>query len=696
MKKKYFFSAMMSAIALTGTLSLIACSSDDEVAVEDNPTYDAATGLVKSQFVLNIASKAQTTRSGATTVQAGGENFRGIDNTLLFAFKTSGKGFVDATFAGAAAANRYDLGVVAAANSLNNDGSNSHRILELAMPTGTDAMLFYGKAIKSSTDKDEEVGKVTYSVSNSTPTGFSFTLNKRVGDNSDKYEHAAEILAAIMTKIVNVTGSYTVNTTDYPSWTGATSLTSTWKDLNPTTQNRALSPLEEILYKAFKTLTTYGTNELRGGSAHAIQTTVKDLYSVTIKVANAIPTSPYEELAQHLALQINAQINNYFTSSTTDAITGFNGVDGIKSAMGDSWNNDWNDVLTTELSGFPTTFNIPEGAAQLDYTASTNTFSHKHPGVSLLDKSTTIQPTAYTFPAELMYYCNSGVRTSNKEKTSSEGYPNGVANWDDDSKWDTDWTGTSVTSATRATAMTKNVNYGVAMLMTTVGIKSGVTALEDNRAALNTGETNKSFSPANINFAWTGVIIGGQPESVDWQFLPTTTSFDKLVYDNQVAGNAAGTAVPKEAGATSASNYTILFDNYTTGASQNKVRVALQFVNNGDDFWGRDNLVRKGQTFYLVAELDPTGKAIPAANWDSYYQVPPLDASGVSTKTTRIFVQDYMTTVNFKFTAEGHTSSLQNAYVTIPDLRSSQLSFGLSVDLDWRPGLTFDADLGSN
>ena len=702
MKKKYFIFAMMSATALTGTLSLTACSSDEvvnePVAVEDNPTYDTATGLVKSQFVLNIASKAQT-RSGSTTVQAGGDNFRGIDNTLLFAFKTSGKGFIDATIAGAAAANRYDLGTVAAAGSLDNDGSNSHRILELAMPTGTDAMLFYGKAIKSSTDKDEEVGKVTYSVSGSTATAFHFDLNNRVAGNSAKYEHAAQILAAIMTKIVNVTGSYTVNTATYPSWTGATSLTSTWKDLNPTTQDRALSPLEGILYKAFKTLTTYGT-ELRGGSAHAIHTTVKDLYSVTIKVANATPTSPYEELAKHLAQQINAQINNYFTSSTTEAITGFNGVDGIKSAMGDSWNNDWNDVLTTELSGFPTTFNIPEGAAQLDYTASTNTFSHKHPGVSLLDKNTTTQPTAYTFPAELMYYCNSGVRTSNKEKTSSSGYPNGVANWDDNSKWDSDWSGTSVTSATRATAMTKNVNYGVAMLKTTVQIKEGISALEDNRAALNSGETNKSFTPANINFTWTGVIVGGQPASVNWQFLPTDATFDKLVYDNHVAGDAAGTAVPKTAGSASAPNYTILFDNYTTGASQNKVRVALQFVNNGDDFWGRDNLVRKGQTFYLVAELDPTGKEISAANWDTYYQVPPLDASGVSTKTTRIFVQDYMTTVNFKFVADNtsatHTSSLQNAYVTIPDLRSSQLSFGLSVDLDWRPGLTFDADLGGN
>ena len=705
MMKKYFNFVLLSAIALTGAGVFTACSSDSGIEADNtNPNYDEATGLVKSQFVLNIASNAPTTRSSSTTVQAGGENFRGIDNTFLFAFKTNGKGFVDGTFAAAAAANRYDLGTVAAANSLNNDGENSHRILELSMPTGTDAMLFYGKAIKSSTDKDEEVGKVTYSIPASTATGFSFTLNNRVAENSDKYEHAAQILAAIMTKIVNVSGTYTVVKADYPSWSGSDGdvLTSTWKEMNPDAkpggQGRTLSPLEEILHKAFTTLTTYGAYELRGGSAHAIHTTVKDLYSVTIKVANATPTSPYEELAKHLAQQINSQITSYFTSSETEAVTGFKGVDGIKTAMGTSWNNDWNDVVSTEISGFPATFNLPEGAAQLEYTASTNTFSHKHPGSSLLDKSTTTQPTAYTFPAELMYYCNSGIRTSNNEKASAD-YPNGVANWDDNTKWGTDWTGTSVTSSTRATAMTKNANYGVAMLMTTVGIKSGVTALEDNRAALNPGETNKEFTPANINFTWTGVIIGGQPASVDWQFLPPTSStFDKLVYDNQVTGLGAGTAVPTTAGQTSTPNYTILFDNYTSGVAQNKVRVALQFVNNGDDFWGRDNLVRKGQTFYLVAELDPAGKTV--TSWDSHYQIPPLDASGVSTKTPRVFIQDYMTTATFKLVADNestpHTSSLQNAYVTIPDLRSSQLSFGLSVDLDWRAGIVFDVDLGGN
>jgi hypothetical protein len=118
--------------------------------------------------------------------------------------------------------------------------------------------------------------------------------------------------------------------------------------------------------------------------------------------------------------------------------------------------------------------------------------------------------------------------------------------------------------------------------------------------------------------------------------------------------------------------------------------VALEFVNNGDDFWGRDNIILTGQTFYLVGTLTIGENVI--TSWDNYYQIPPLDASGTSTKTTRVFVQDYMTVANFKLTG----TSLQSAYVTLPDLRSSQLSFGLSVDIDWRPGLTFNVDLGGN
>lgn len=698
--KKYFNFALLSAIALTGTIGFTSCSSSEDAVedkVADNPTYDPVAGTVRSQFVLNIASNAKATRSGATTVQNGGDNFRGIDNTLLFAYNTSGKRFIDGTSADADAASRYDLGMVAAAGSLN-DNDKSHRILELAMPTGTDAMLFYGKAIKGSSTPDyDEIGKVTYSVAGSTATGFHFDLMPRIGGNGARFTATAELLAAIMTKIVNVSGTYTVNTTTYPDWTGAASLTSTWKNLNPTTQGRSLSPLEEILFKAFYALTTYGANELRGGSSQAVLTTVRDLYSVTTKVVAATATSPYEELARHIASAINGQITTYFTSITDNPINGFRGVDGIKSSYGDGWKTSWNAVTDEELADFPiVNFTLPEGCAQLAYDEGENKFTHKDPGTSLLNKAVTTDPDAYQFPAELMYYCNSGVRTSNTEKTDAK-YPNGVSNWDTESQWTTNgWEAgsTTVTSATRATAMEKNVNYGVAMLKSIVKIKDGLTSLEDNRAALNSGESNNTFAPGDLDFTWTGLIIGGQPGSVDWQFLPTT-SFDKMIYDNRITGVASGTALPGTAGSASAPNYTIVFDNYTTAATQSNVLVALQFKNNGADFWGRDNLIRKGQTFYLVATLNPTGKTV---TWDSHYQIPPLDASGVSTKTPRVFIQDYMTTATFNFTADAtnHTSSLQDAYITIPDLRSSQLSFGLSVDLEWRDGIEFNNDLGGN
>ena len=44
-------------------------------------------------------------------------------------------------------------------------------------------------------------------------------------------------------------------------------------------------------------------------------------------------------------------------------------------------------------------------------------------------------------------------------------------------------------------------------------------------------------------------------------------------------------------------------------------------------------------------------------------------------------MQDYMTMVNLIITE----NSLKNAYVTVPDLRSSQISLGVSIDIKWKP-----------
>jgi hypothetical protein len=44
-----------------------------------------------------------------------------------------------------------------------------------------------------------------------------------------------------------------------------------------------------------------------------------------------------------------------------------------------------------------------------------------------------------------------------------------------------------------------------------------------------------------------------------------------------------------------------------------------------------------------------------------------------------------MTTAKFKIGA----NSLKYAYLTVPDLRSSSVTLGLSVDLQWSTGLNF-------
>jgi hypothetical protein len=62
---------------------------------------------------------------------------------------------------------------------------------------------------------------------------------------------------------------------------------------------------------------------------------------------------------------------------------------------------------------------------------------------------------------------------------------------------------------------------------------------------------------------------------------------------------------------------------------------------------------------------------------------PTLDSQTI--KERRVFMQDYATDVTFVLTE----NSLKYALVAVPDLRSSQISLGLSVDLHWRQGLNF-------
>ena len=335
-------------------------------------------------------------------------------------------------------------------------------------------------------------------------------------------------------------------------------------------------------------------------------------------------------------------------------------------------------------------------------------------------------PANYVYPAELCYFGNSPIRVSDALKVAND-YPDGVAKWESDGSWNSDWTANShVLSTTRSVAMQDNINYGTALLETRV--RYGAAVLEDNNHNLQ-WEWNKANEPNNEisvtsnddHFHLTGVLIGGQEPEVGWNYLAKASSpgFGHMIFDEIKGTLANGTTVDyiqipaassaSGSGTLSQPNYTLVWDNYeakNAGKKQRDVYVALEFVNNSKDFYGENNLIRTGSTFYIVGKLNPD--EIPSGlkkadntaytqaeyeadrslgiTWPSRYALPPYDTAGNTIKERRVFIQDYKTVANFVIGKE----SLKHALVSVPNLRSGQISLGLSVDILWQTGLNFN------
>jgi len=723
--KKYFNFALLSAIALTGTIGFTACSSsDDTVAeeskVENNPTYDPVAKTVTTQFVLNVSSATNvTTRQSATIVQKNG-NFRGMQDAKLVGIATGNSSYL-APYAGAATVTdwtatsgmktkTYDLGSLYGATAVDNTGTNnadnsSRRILELTLPLQTDAMLVYARAIPSGTD--EENGKVTINIP-SNPENITFDLVSRLGDRQTSYNETCNLAALIINRILKselataTAGSYThaghTNVEALPaiSWRG---IAQTLKD------GGTLPPLQENLAVLYNQITTLGTNEVRAGSASAVCSMMFHIYEVITSTLGATPTTDGELNAQRLAEVIKGRVDNYFEVRDTEAATEFRNIgnattpntiiNGLVTNAGvmtiEQYNTNYSHVEHGDLMGLPTSFKLPLGAAQLHFTAfnsdaTTGGFSYKNPGTSLLDLGSTIDATHYMYPSELLYFDNSTLYVSDADK-SADNYPNGYNTWDTYSWTTNSWANAPVASTTRSVAVKNNINYGVAMLQTKVALNG--TSFSDNRHAIVKSEADQTLTEAEVKgMQLTGIIIGGQNHQLGWNYLAKaneTTDWDYAIFDNQIESATIPTGP----------NYTMVFDNYHSGAqtAQTDVLVALEFQNNsGRDFYGKGNLVRQGGKFYLIGKLQlgtkriGTGTSGDTTEWPTTYAIPPYTAAGASQEITRVFIQDYLTTATFKIGAE----SLKNAFITVPDLRSTQTSLGLSVDLNWREGLDFD------
>ena len=657
------------AIALLSTAGFVACSSSDDVTdAPVNPTYDGKS--VKTQFAINIATPVTgnpSTRMSDVNTQNGTSrtnSFLGMYNIKLIPSAVG----PTVTVANPSYSVATDVAISKiislkdlASSEIASDKS-SKIYTDVNIPVGTKNFIFYGTGpfgTDISTKLEKGILTPTEDANVENTKDIKFRLNTII-DGSNNITAAQTSFEKYLNAIANAKAEISGSETEWKSVTEAQNAT---------------------LHGAYANFTGIGSTGARAGSADAILKTVEQLYNLLSSIPDTDPYYP-------------------FVSAIRSAITD-GGSSGITLTASDTDPNNVTlaySMTDTKLKNFPRENGLPDGAMQLSFDNSNNSFSYKSSANVGTTSNLVFDVDKLTYPAALAYFVNTPARATTAEISATEAnaWPTTVTAWDE--AWASSgkyngWTET-VNSNSRTVALQYNINYGVACLETTFQCKSGLTELEDNADAFgsSTGTNNNRITIPSNGFKVTGIIIGGQTQSVNWDFLNPTTDRAYAVYDRYMAGKDGMTDfIYAKAGTQSGANYTLVFDNYvnpqTTSTSQEAVNIAIELENNSKaEFYGVDGKIAKGQKFYLIGKLDPndnTGTiSSTSISWTEE------DKSNIPAReVNRVFIQDYTTKAIFTI------NSLKNAYVTIPDLRASKLQLGLSVDLTWQNGLTFEVPI---
>ena len=532
------------------------------------------------------------------------KNFLGMQDIRMYSFNA-------APAAGSTSTATFKLADITSGIS---ESSSSKIYSDVSVPVGTTHFLFYAHAPQGDTDaKKFELGVLDFTNPEKETTATSDISATLVAVKGTDETSPTELLK-ILNGVAGVDG-----------WSTAADKT----ELN-------------------KLYTKY--TSAKAGSANSILLTLQALYNNLGGVVTG-----GNEAHQAIAKAIREKIKGSFTIAT--------GTDGYVTL---TYNN------TNVHSDYPNNINLPEGAVELSFDKTGNQFAYAE--TSGLTGLSTLDASKICFPSAIYYFQSSDLAATAMELDASQ-WPTTTTNWTaatapwlkDANNLADGWTA-SVQPTTRSIAMRQNINYGVANLATTV--KCGAVSLPDNKG-LNVTDPSEFADKVTVpadGFPVSGLLIGGQPTKVGFNFQPATDdAFDLTIYDNNLTG-----IVAKHSTEASTANYTIVLPNDKGRAAtdQNKVNVAIELTNNTDKpFRGIDGIIPAGGKFYLVGQLDPGAKTV------------------TNVTNPAVFMSDYKTTLNLNIT------SLKNAYNTIPDLRSTKLQLGLSVDLEWQAGIQFDVNI---
>ena len=364
----------------------------------------------------------------------------------------------------------------------------------------------------------------------------------------------------------------------------------------------------------------------------------------TFATATSLSSFGVRRMMHDMYKSLKSNTSDAMAQAIKDSIT-----DGVYASL------DANDslILNTALQGFPETLGLPQGAVAVAYSAGAFDGNAAHAYGTLAPANVEL----YAYAPSLWYTSNTLIKTA---KTSKQSEYTGKSSWQ--AILDTYDSGNgSVNSTTRSIALQDTVQYAVARLDVMLRYKDDRDYLADNNPI--PADTMITKPATATGFPVTAVLVGGQKD-VGFDFKPKGSTIYTL-YDNVMTDN---TMKVYHATNYSATNSTLVLES----PADTDEFIAVELTNTtGKDFYGVDGIVPAGAKFYLVAKLEAS---LATETEDAEHH-------------KYVFKQDYTTTARLAI------KNLKSAYIVIPDLRAPQLEIGLSVDLTWQSGHTYDIDL---
>lgn len=349
----------------------------------------------------------------------------------------------------------------------------------------------------------------------------------------------------------------------------------------------------------------------------------------------------------------NANLGLAFTF-LTDAVAALEEGD-AKTALGEQVTK-----MTDALdAGYP--YGLPEG-----------TFALKEGEVRLsgdevtgLDNIIAAAKARYMKPAALTYYVNaypvdySNTNAAALQWDKTAGTINAVGSGINAAR-------TQISPSTTKIALNKTINYGVGRLdVAPVFIAAGGVM----KGANDPEGKETTVSVNNNSFELTGVLVGNLPTKLNWELNPVQDEeFGATVFDDEVEKSPVSVFGAKETAVYEKCSYVILPATTGLKALGKNATIALQFKNNGAQFYGKDGIVPAGGTFYIAGQLSQNGS---------------------SDVTEDAIKKDFYTTAKLRIV------TLKNATNTVPDIVNPTLELSMYVDLEWQDGVIFDQELGN-